>query len=51
MKKKFYRFRMTVRGCKMEGCGASVISRVMGIILAAVAMQNCLAGIREYFQF
>tara|TARA_R110002110_G_scaffold68580_4_gene185539 strand:- start:865 stop:1485 length:621 start_codon:yes stop_codon:yes gene_type:complete len=31
--------------------GASVISRVMGIILAAVAMENCLAGIRQYFQF
>ena len=30
--------------------GASVISRVMGIILASVAMTSILAGIRTYFQ-
>ena len=29
--------------------GASVISRVMGLILAAVAMSNTLTGIRGYF--
>lgn len=29
--------------------GASVISRVMGLILASVATTNTLAGIREYF--
>lgn len=29
--------------------GASVISRVMGLILAAVATANALAGISEYF--
>lgn len=29
--------------------GASVISRVMGLILAAVAMTNALTGIRGYF--
>ncbi|MHC5114144.1 MAG: MarC family protein [Planctomycetota bacterium] len=29
--------------------GAAVVSRVMGMILAAVAMTNVLAGIREYF--
>ena len=31
------------------GAGASVVSRVMGMILAAVAMTNVLAGIDEYF--
>lgn len=29
--------------------GASVVSRVMGLILAAVAMANPLAGVRTYF--
>jgi len=29
--------------------GASIISRVMGLILAAVATTNTLAGIKEYF--
>ena len=29
--------------------GASVISRVMGLILASVATANTLAGLREYF--
>ena len=29
--------------------GASVISRVMGLILASVAVSNVLAGIKEYF--
>jgi multiple antibiotic resistance protein len=29
--------------------GASIISRVMGLILAAVATTNALAGIKEYF--
>lgn len=29
--------------------GASVVSRVMGLILAAVAMANLLAGVRTYF--
>lgn len=29
--------------------GASVISRVMGLILAAVASTNVLSGIKEYF--
>ncbi len=29
--------------------GASIISRVMGLILAAVATANTLAGIKEYF--
>ena len=29
--------------------GASVISRVMGLILASVAVANVLAGIKEYF--
>ena len=29
--------------------GASVISRVMGLILAPVAVSSVLAGIREYF--
>lgn len=29
--------------------GASVISRVMGLILAAVATTNALAGIKAYF--
>nr|WP_321458145.1 MarC family protein [uncultured Cohaesibacter sp.] len=31
--------------------GASVISRVMGMLLAAVAMENTLSGIRDYFSF
>lgn len=29
--------------------GASIISRVMGLILASVAVTNALAGIKEYF--
>ena len=29
--------------------GASIISRVMGLILASVAVENVLAGIKEYF--
>jgi len=29
--------------------GASIISRVMGLILASVAITNVLAGIKEYF--
>lgn len=29
--------------------GASIISRVMGMLLAAVAMENGLSGIRSYF--
>jgi hypothetical protein len=29
--------------------GASVISRVMGLILASVATASTLAGIKEYF--
>ena len=29
--------------------GASVISRVMGMLLAAVAMENALSGIQNYF--
>lgn len=29
--------------------GASIISRVMGLILASVAVTNVLAGIKEYF--
>lgn len=29
--------------------GASVISRVMGLILASVATSNALAGVKEYF--
>ncbi|MFC3032590.1 MarC family protein [Pseudoalteromonas fenneropenaei] len=29
--------------------GASVISRVMGLILASVAVSNVLAGVKEYF--
>ncbi|MFT5711246.1 MAG: multiple antibiotic resistance protein [Halioglobus sp.] len=29
--------------------GASIVSRVMGLILASVATANVLAGIREYF--
>ncbi len=29
--------------------GASVVSRVMGLILAAVAMSNVLAGVKSYF--
>ena len=30
--------------------GASVVSRVMGLILSAVAMTNILAGIKTYFE-
>lgn len=30
--------------------GASVISRVMGLILASIAATNILHGIKEYFQ-
>ena len=30
--------------------GASIISRVMGLILASVAVSNILAGIKEYFE-
>jgi putative membrane protein len=29
--------------------GAAVISRVMGLILAAVAINNMLVGIRDFF--
>jgi len=29
--------------------GASIISRVMGLILASVAVSSVLAGIKEYF--
>jgi small neutral amino acid transporter SnatA (MarC family) len=29
--------------------GASIISRVMGLILASVAVASVLAGIKEYF--
>jgi multiple antibiotic resistance protein len=29
--------------------GASIISRVMGLILASVAVNNVLSGIQEYF--
>jgi multiple antibiotic resistance protein len=31
--------------------GASVISRVMGLILASVAVNNVLTGIKEYFSY
>jgi multiple antibiotic resistance protein len=31
--------------------GAGIISRIMGMILASVAVSNVLAGIKEYFQF
>ena len=31
--------------------GASVISRVMGLILASVATTNILTGISEYYNF
>ena len=31
--------------------GASVISRVMGLILASVAVNSVLAGIKAYFAF
>lgn len=31
------------------GSGASIVSRVMGLILASVATTNTLAGIKEYF--
>lgn len=31
--------------------GASIISRVMGLILSSVAVSNVLAGIKEYFAF
>ena len=30
--------------------GASIISRVMGVILTSVAVSNILAGIKMYFQ-
>jgi len=30
--------------------GASIISRVMGLVLASIAAANVLAGIKEYFQ-
>ena len=30
--------------------GASVVSRVMGLILASVAMANLLEGITQYFE-
>jgi multiple antibiotic resistance protein len=30
--------------------GASVVSRVMGLILSSVAIANLLAGIRSYFE-
>jgi multiple antibiotic resistance protein len=28
---------------------ASIISRVMGLILSSVAIRNALAGVKEYF--
>lgn len=31
------------------GSGASIISRIMGLILASVAVESVLAGIKEYF--
>jgi multiple antibiotic resistance protein len=31
------------------GSGASIVSRVMGLILASVATANVLAGVKEYF--
>lgn len=31
--------------------GASIVSRVMGLILASVAVNNVLAGIKDYFSF
>ena len=30
--------------------GASIVSRVMGMILASIAATNVLEGIKEYFQ-
>ena len=30
--------------------GASIVSRVMGLILASIAAANVLAGLKEYFQ-
>ena len=29
--------------------GASIVSRIMGLILASVAVASVLAGIKEYF--
>ena len=31
--------------------GASVVSRTMGLILASVATQSVLGGLRNYFDF
>lgn len=30
--------------------GASIVSRVMGLVLASIAATNVLAGLKEYFQ-
>jgi multiple antibiotic resistance protein len=30
--------------------GASIVSRIMGLILASVAVTSALAGIKEYFE-
>jgi len=30
--------------------GASIVSRVMGLILASIAATNVLEGLKEYFQ-
>jgi multiple antibiotic resistance protein len=30
--------------------GASIVSRVMGLILASIATTNVLEGVKEYFQ-
>jgi multiple antibiotic resistance protein len=32
------------------GSGASIVSRIMGLILASVAVTSALAGIKEYFE-
>jgi small neutral amino acid transporter SnatA (MarC family) len=34
---------------KMVKSGASIISRVMGLILSSVAVSSILAGIKDYF--
>ena len=35
---------------RIGNSGASIISRVMGLILASVAVANVLEGIKEYFE-
>ncbi len=30
--------------------GASIVSRVMGLVLASIAATNVLAGVKEYFR-